>query len=45
MSVDHSSDARRMRHETHFCYATSLQSFSYGDVVNQFEKRCKSIDI
>ena len=34
-------DVTRMRHETHFCYATSLQGFGYGDVVHQFEKRCK----
>ena len=48
MSVDHSRDvtlsdmfAQHSVRKTHFCYATSLQGFGYGDVVHQFEKRCK----
>ena len=32
-----------MRHETHFCYTRSLQGFDYGNVVHQFEKRCKPL--
>jgi hypothetical protein len=32
-----------MGHETHFCYAKSIQGFGYGDVVHQFEKLCLKI--
>ncbi|MCL2938592.1 MAG: hypothetical protein MGU50_19615 [Trichodesmium sp. MAG_R02] len=40
MSIDHSRDVTRIRHEMNFCYTRFLQGFGYGDVVHQFEKLC-----
>ena len=43
MSVDHRAGGFATGHETHFCYVTSLQGFSYSNVVHKFEKPYKTL--